>query len=134
MPLPEQSADEYYEHHYARHSGANMRFVLWVQGSPGRTAIDIGCGNGSLAAGLQAAGMDAFGVDLSEYAVALARSMHPGVRFQQIDERPLDEQFGPERWDVITCSQVIEHIPPEHVDTFIGGLSAQPASGRTDAD
>lgn len=123
MPLPEQSAEEYFDHHYARHSGAKMHFVSWLQGPAGRTTLDVGCGNGALAASLHAAGMNTLGVDLSEYAVALASAAHPEIAFQQIDERPLDEQLGQGRWDVITCAQVIEHIPPEHVNAFIGGLA-----------
>jgi ubiquinone/menaquinone biosynthesis C-methylase UbiE len=44
--------------------------------------VDVGCGPGDLTALLAGAGVDVFGVDLSPAMVELARTSHPGIRFE----------------------------------------------------
>ncbi|CUU60955.1 Methyltransferase domain-containing protein [Parafrankia irregularis] len=55
-------------------------FADLVRPLPGPVA-DLGCGPGHVTAHLHGLGLDVFGVDLSPEMVALARSTHPGLRF-----------------------------------------------------
>src|SRR5262245_50342182 len=48
---------------------------------PGASVLDIGSGNGDLLAALEPA--RGVGIDVSEGMVELARSRHPGLRFEQ---------------------------------------------------
>ncbi|MGZ5380652.1 MAG: class I SAM-dependent methyltransferase, partial [Thermoanaerobaculia bacterium] len=73
----------------------------------GARLLDVGCGPG---AGLVAArnlGYDAGGLDVSESAVAIASSRHPGrVRLGTLSDRLFSRGF----FDVITLFDVIEHV------------------------
>ena len=77
--------------------------------SPARGArlLDVGCGPG---AGLEAArslGYEGWGLDVSESAVKIASSRHPGrVRLGT----PSDRLFAQGFFDVITLFDVIEHV------------------------
>jgi 2-polyprenyl-3-methyl-5-hydroxy-6-metoxy-1,4-benzoquinol methylase len=75
--------------------------------APGARLLDVGCGPG---AGLEAArnlGYDAWGLDVSESAVAIASSRHPGrVRLGTLSHRLFSRGF----FDVITLFDVIEHV------------------------
>ena len=59
----------------------------WL-GTPG-TVVDIGCGLGTEVAYLAANGWHAVGVDLSDVAVARAKSMHGAASFVQADAMAL---------------------------------------------
>jgi SAM-dependent methyltransferase len=51
---------------------------------------DLGCGPGHVAGYLAARGADVFGVDLSPGMVAIARRLHPGLRFEVGDALALE--------------------------------------------
>jgi 2-polyprenyl-3-methyl-5-hydroxy-6-metoxy-1,4-benzoquinol methylase len=74
---------------------------------PGARLLDVGCGPG---AGLEAArslGFESWGLDVSEPAVAIASSRHPGrVRLGTLSER----LFSRGSFDVITLFDVLEHV------------------------
>ncbi len=57
-------------------------FAELVAASGQRAVADVGSGYGTVTAFLAAAGVDAFGVDLSPVMVELARKSHPGLRFE----------------------------------------------------
>jgi SAM-dependent methyltransferase len=58
-------------------------FAELVRGGAGGPVADLGCGPGRVTALLQRLGVaDVFGVDLSPQMVAVARSAHPGLRFE----------------------------------------------------
>lgn len=69
--------------------------------------MDVGCAFGHLVGRLRVRGIEAWGIDTSEYALS-----------QAADEvRPfLDLASGadllPRRYDLITCIEVTEHMPP----------------------
>jgi hypothetical protein len=70
-----------------------------------RTVLDAGCAMGFLVEGLRARGVEAFGIDISEYAI---QSVHPSIRpycwVGSICE-PL-----PQRYDLIVSIEVLEHM------------------------
>lgn len=77
----------------------------------GSRILDIGCGNGSLAARFLAAGMHVVGVDLSESGIALARAKHPTGRFEVLSaESNLLQALDVEPFDVVISTEVIEHL------------------------
>jgi predicted TPR repeat methyltransferase len=71
-----------------------------------RTVLDVGCGWGLLVAALRDRGVEAYGIDVSAYAVSQARpDIAPYVRVGSVIHMPAA------RADVITCIEVLEHIP-----------------------
>jgi SAM-dependent methyltransferase len=62
-------------------------------GEGGRVA-DLGCGPGVVTAHLASLGLSAFGLDLSEGMLAIARRENPGLRFEQGSMRHLDLPDG----------------------------------------
>lgn len=72
----------------------------------GRRLLDVGCGYGHLVDTAAASGWVALGIDLADDAVAIARSF--GVRC--IVEDFFAPALDAERFDVITMSELIEHV------------------------
>lgn len=72
-----------------------------------RTVFDAGCAIGFLVEALRARGVDAHGIDLSEYAIGEAPAeLQPFLRVATVDE----ELEG--RYDAVVCIEVLEHVPP----------------------
>lgn len=71
-----------------------------------RTVLDAGCAMGLLVEALRDRGVDAHGIDVSEYALRQAREdIRPYVRNASVTD-PL-----PQRYDLIVCIEVLEHLP-----------------------
>ena len=80
-------ADGYSEHDYADpvRYGARRAKVIVELGSrlePGESVLDLGCGDGIMAAPLGGYGLRYRGVDASEGMVAAARARNPGLPFE----------------------------------------------------
>ncbi len=78
------------------------------------TALDAGCALGFLVEALRTRGVDATGVDLSEYAIEHA---HESVR-RHCRVGTLTEAL-PRRYDLIVCIEVLEHLSPVEADKAI---------------
>lgn len=90
-----------------------------VAGIGPATALDAGCALGVFVECLRDRGVDAAGVDVSEYAISRAdERVRPFVRAGSITE-----PFGA-RYDLITCIEVLEHLPPEQAEGAIANLCA----------
>jgi 2-polyprenyl-3-methyl-5-hydroxy-6-metoxy-1,4-benzoquinol methylase len=84
-----------------------------------QTVLDAGCGIGLLVAALRERGVEAWGVDISEYAIAHAPdNVRPYCKVGSITEE-LDR-----RYDLIACIEVAEHLPEELADLAIANLTA----------
>lgn len=70
------------------------------------TVFDVGCATGYLVEALRERGVEAFGNDSSEYAITHARE---GARPYVSVGSALDPL--PRRFDLITCIEVVEHLP-----------------------
>ena len=70
------------------------------------TVLDAGCAMGFLVEALRDQGVDAFGIDVSEYGLSQARAdIRPFCRQDSVTE-PF-----PRRFDLIVCIEVLEHLP-----------------------
>lgn len=85
---------------------------------PGRV-LDAGCAIGLLVETLRDRGVEAWGVDLSSFAIA---RLHEKVR-PYCREGSIAESFG-ERFDLITCIEVVEHMPPAEAEQAIANFCA----------
>jgi SAM-dependent methyltransferase len=75
--------------------------------APGGSLLDVGCGGGALLRIATALGFDALGFDLSPAAVAACEAK--GLRAVAGDF--LTHDFGAQRFGLITCWDVLEHLP-----------------------
>lgn len=84
--------------------------------------LDVGCALGLLVEALRARGVEAWGIDISEYAVSqVDASVAEYCAVTSIHD-PLPRTF-PSEFDLITCIEVVEHIPAEHGPAAIARLS-----------
>jgi 2-polyprenyl-3-methyl-5-hydroxy-6-metoxy-1,4-benzoquinol methylase len=83
------------------------------------SVLDAGCAMGFLVEALRKRGVEAWGIDISEYAIEQAdESVREHCRVASITE-PLDR-----RYDLTVCIEVLEHIPPAEADAAIANLCA----------
>lgn len=77
-----------------------------------KRAIDLGCGLGNLVEGLRAVGVEAYGADGSDAAIALAL---PSIRHYISRVNLLSDKlpFEDGSMDLVTCIEVVEHIPEQ---------------------
>jgi len=83
------------------------------------TLLDVGCGRGFLVAALRDCGVQASGMDFSPYALEHLREDIRPFCWQGVITDPL-----PQRYDVVTCMEVLEHLPAEDARRAIEVLCA----------
>lgn len=99
-----------------------MRHVMDVIKELAPTSIlDVGCGDGVLISTLQREGVGTewSGTDLSYEAIAFARAFNNHVEWYCGDFR---DEVADKKYNLITCTEVLEHIPDEMLSGFIQGL------------
>jgi SAM-dependent methyltransferase len=83
------------------------------------TTLDAGCALGFLVEALRDRGVEAYGLDISEYAIQKVRDdIRPYCAVGSLTQ-PL-----PRRYDLITCIEVLEHMPRAEGEQAIAGLCA----------
>lgn len=84
----------------------------------GKTRVaDLGCGRGEMLALLKERGLDALGIDGDLESVATCSAA--GLRAERHDLFEWLRAQADGSWEVIFCSQVIEHLPPMLLPEFI---------------
>jgi 2-polyprenyl-6-hydroxyphenyl methylase/3-demethylubiquinone-9 3-methyltransferase len=92
----------------------------------GARLLDVGCGGGLLCEALQALGAQVTGIDLAPAMLETAR-LHAAERGVTLDYRLLGAEAlavsEPACFDVVTCMEMIEHVPdPAGVVAALGTL------------
>jgi 2-polyprenyl-3-methyl-5-hydroxy-6-metoxy-1,4-benzoquinol methylase len=83
------------------------------------SVLDAGCAMGFLVEALRERGVEAWGVDVSEYAIS---QVHESVS-EHCEVASLADPL-PRRYDLIVSIEVLEHIPPAEASAVIGNLCA----------
>ncbi len=82
-----------------------------------RTVLDAGCAMGFLVEGLRSRGVEAFGIDISDYAI---QNVHPGIQpYCRVGS--VAEAF-PRQYDLIVCIEVLEHLTSREAERAVANL------------
>lgn len=108
---------------WGMHYLGGMRVVLdQLQEWSFESLVDIGCGDGRFLRELNESHPEvtSLGVDYSERSIAMANGMNPHLQYEarNILEEDLDREY-----DVATCIEVLEHIPPEECELFVEAIT-----------
>lgn len=90
--------------------------------TPFSSLLDVGCGDGRFLREVERRfnGTRLLGIDYSVQAVRLARSLNPELRYEVMD---IAQVGFAEEFDVVTLLEVIEHIPPGSLESFMKGVT-----------
>ena len=84
------------------------------------TVLDYGCAKGFMVYAMRLLGKDAYGVDISEYAI---ENCHPKVKdYLSVIRTPEEIKGG---WDLIIAKDVLEHIPKENLPSTLAALRSR---------
>ena len=90
------------------------QFIAARASLAGRRVVDVGCGGGLLSESLARAGAQVTGIDLAPGMVEVAR-LHAAEGGLAIDYRVASAeelaQAVPGQFDVVTCMEMLEHVP-----------------------
>jgi len=82
-----------------------------------RSVLDAGCAMGFLVEELRNLGVEAYGVDVSEYAI---ENVHASIK-DYCWQGSIADPF-PQSYDLIVCIEVLEHMDPKHGEDAIANL------------
>jgi GT2 family glycosyltransferase/2-polyprenyl-3-methyl-5-hydroxy-6-metoxy-1,4-benzoquinol methylase len=102
------------EHWFNFFGGIADRIIYNLQP---KTVLDAGCAIGLLVESLRNRGVEAYGADISDYAIQQVRDdLKPFCWTANLLD-PL-----PQRYDLITCIEVIEHLQPQESEKLVENL------------
>ena len=81
------------------------------------TALDVGCAVGYLVESFRKKGVEAFGIDVSEYALSNVLDDYKAFCSRQSITQPLSKKY-----DLITCIEVLEHLRPEEISVAMENI------------
>lgn len=86
-------------------------------------AVDVGCAKGFLVRHLRRRGFDAWGVDISDYAIRSAPA--DTVDFLRLYDltSPDPSFFGEDAFNFAVCLETMEHIPENQVDQALANIA-----------
>jgi 2-polyprenyl-6-hydroxyphenyl methylase/3-demethylubiquinone-9 3-methyltransferase len=98
---------------------ARLSYIEQYVSLSGKTVLDVGCGGGILSEALWQQGATVDAIDLDEKgitaAIAHQQQSNSTVHYQLSDITLLATQ-KPEHYDIITCMEMLEHVPhPEQI-------------------
>ena len=83
-------------------------------GLRGKRVLDVGCGGGILAEAMAARGAEVTGIDMADKPLKVAQ-LHLLESGLSVDYRLVAPETlareTPERYDVVTCMELVEHVP-----------------------
>lgn len=91
-----------------------LQLIDELAGLQGKRVVDVGCGGGILSESMSARGADVTGIDLGEKALKVAE-LHrlesgASVNYRLIEVEALAQE-QPGSFDVVTCMEMLEHVP-----------------------
>lgn len=109
-----------YERYDRDTSNANVAAYLVWRWFDVRRTLDVGCATGFVVEALRELGLEAEGVDVSQFAVDQAAQGARGhIRFGDLTHRL---PFPDRHFDLVTALETLEHLPPEAVPLAVGEL------------
>lgn len=97
--------------HIQRPDRKELARVLLENVKEGDKVLDVGCNIGVFSKMVLGKKASYTGVDISALAIQNAKKMYPGVDFHVMDV--FDLKFANNAFDVVFCSDVLMHLPPE---------------------
>ena len=85
-----------------------LKFVTGAVSGKKLRLLDIGCGSGTFVRMARGAGIEAYGLEMSPEAVAIAETEIPGAILQGTEDDILARK---ERFDIVTMFHALEHMP-----------------------
>jgi len=86
-----------------------------ADGLKNKRVIDVGCGGGILAESMALRGAETLGIDMGEAPLAVAElhALESGVENLQYQKKTVEDiaQEQPASFDVVTCMEMLEHVP-----------------------
>ena len=91
-----------------------LDYIDSLAGLAGKRVLDVGCGGGILSEAMAARGAEVTGIDLGEKALKVAQ-LHrlesgASVEYRLVAVEVLAQE-QPQSYDVITCMEMLEHVP-----------------------
>lgn len=126
---PENTSDLFDAHYFAHGCGEPYeRNEIWLslfrkfaehiaREIQPETVLDAGCAMGFLVECLRDQGVEAYGVDISQYAI---QNVHPSVK-PYCWVASITDAF-PQKYDLIVSIEVLEHLSPEDARTAVENI------------
>jgi len=83
--------------------------------------LDVGCGRGWMTRLASVFG-ECAGVDPIQEVIQYAREIHPGIKFNALTPAKLLREPAFQPYDVVLCSEVLEHVPYSGQSQFVKDL------------
>ncbi|MBM3786466.1 MAG: class I SAM-dependent methyltransferase [Acidobacteria bacterium] len=125
-PPPAHSYDflRFAERYRGPETYVRANFEAYLGYFAGRTRIvDLGCGRGEMLELLREKNIPALGIDGDEESIAICRSK--GLNAERHDLFAWLDTQADGAFDVLFCSQVIEHLPPLELPRFVNSCAAK---------
>jgi 2-polyprenyl-6-hydroxyphenyl methylase/3-demethylubiquinone-9 3-methyltransferase len=91
-----------------------LDYIDRIAGLSGKRVLDVGCGGGILSESMSQRGAEVMGIDLGDKALKVAQlhRLESGVKvdYRLVAVETLAQE-QPESFDVVTCMEMLEHVP-----------------------